>query len=435
MQKLKFIMLFIILACLSLAGCSKSDTKVDANRIIKSSATIVSEKLEEDKNADAFTLTVWNSSIDKKYIEKLFKEIYPKAKVNVINVDWADSDKIIKVLASSDAPDVVINYSEKFGNLNALDGFEDLLQSKYNFEDIKSIFSKRELDESMSFDGKKLIALPFTAAPMVTYYRSDILEKYGMPTDPNELGDFMEKPEGWLAIAKSLKKDDKWALQWKDEFVYLAVKESGYFDKDMKLKVDDEKVKNAVKIAKETDDLGLIGNYNIDTEEGKKAVREGKIAMLYLNKYGEDSIKMFAPETAGKWRATRLPLGMYSYSSTNNISITSSSKYKMQGWVLVKKLIEEDRNYYASIRNQENEFLGGQKSKLLYENLISKLPRRYPTMLDDKVYSIFNESTKNYLNSNIAVENILDSTKLKINNSIYHEQKALSVYIKENRKH
>ena len=55
-------------------------------------------------------------------------------------------------------------------------------------------------------------------------------------------------------------------------------------------------------------------------------------------------------------------------------------------------------------------------------------------MLDDKVYSIFNESTKNYLNSNIAVENILDSTKLKINNSIFHEQKALSAYIKENRK-
>jgi len=122
--------------------------------------------------------------------------------------------------------------------INIFPDFEDLSQSKYDIENIKSLFSNQQLEQCMSFDNKNLISLPFTESPMVTYYRSDILEQHGIPTDPKELGDFMEKPEGWLTIAKELRKDNIWALQWKDEFIKMVLSGQGYFDKDMNLNIE-----------------------------------------------------------------------------------------------------------------------------------------------------------------------------------------------------
>lgn len=434
MQKLKLTIIGVALAFLQLTGCSKGNTNVNVNEIIKSSANVTSEDVEQDENTDDFALTIWNDSLENSYIEGVFKEMYPKDAINVVNVNGKNSEELSKAIIEGKAPDIIMQYADEFGEINAMDAFEDLSQAKY-INDIKSFFSEKELEQGMSFDSKKLIALPLTVGPMVTYYRTDILEQYGIPTDPNELGYLMETSEGWLTIARELKKDNVFALQWKDEFAYLALSGYGYFDKDMNLNVDNEKVREAVKITKEAYRLGLMDNYDIWNETGKKAIRDGKIAMVYLHKWGADYIKEIAPETAGKWRATRLPLGISSYSGTNNILILSASKHKKQAWELVKKLVEGDKNHYASIKSQENEFLGGQKANLLYEDLASKLPLRYPTILDDKVKTLFLDNLNNSVNGNsdIDIEDFLNSTKFKINNSINHEQKALVEYVKENR--
>ena len=434
MKMFQFIIVCILINCLTLTGCSKNDTNIDVSQIIKSSANITSEGLEKNKNTDVFVLTIWNNSLDKDNVEKTFKKVYPKAQINVVNVSEPYSQKIIKALAMDEIPDVVIYSSGQIGSFNALDGFEDLSQPKYNIKDVKSLLSEGELEECMSFDGKKLIAFPFTVSPIVTYYRSDILEQYGIPTDPKELGDLMETPEGWLTVAEKLKKNDKFAIEWKNELVKVAVHEYGYFDKDMNLGLDNEKFKETLETMKKSSDLGLMGGYDIWTDAGKKALKDGKIAMVYLNSWGEVNLKLFAPETAGKWRATRLPLGMYCSPDTINISVSSSSKYKQQAVEVVKQLILDDRKYNASIKNLENEFLGGQKSMLLYGELGNKLTRKYPTLLDDKVDLILNDFLNNNIRSSDNVENIIDSIKSKVNDSIYPEQKILSDYVKENRK-
>jgi len=432
MKKLKYKILGIIVFCLSLNGCSNNDTSINVDEIIKSSETIASEKLEQYENTDDFVLTFWNDALENSYIEQVFKEMYPKATINVVKIDGGDSEKISEALTLGKAPDIVMQYSNDFGKFNAMDGFEDLSQPKYNFEDIKPLFSQKELEQCMSFDRKKLIALPFSPAAMVTYYRTDILEQHGISTDPKQLGDLMESSQGWLTLANNLKKDNIYALQWKDEFIKMTLAGQGYFDKDMNLIVDNKEVEKSVETSKEAYTSGLVNKQDLWSEDGKKAIKDGKIAMLYMHKWGEDYIKEVAPETAGKWRATRLPLGISSYSGTNNISISSSSNYKMQAFKLVKKLMENDRSYYKSIENEENEFLGGQKSKLLYEDLGNKLPQIYPTMLDNKVNSIFIDSIEEYINSNIdtKADNAIAETKVKINNSINIEQKALLEYIK-----
>lgn len=430
MRKLKFILLCFLVACLLLTGCSNKNTKVDANEIVKSSAAITNEKLKKNNNADTFSLTFWNYALDKSYIEKTFKEMYPKAKINIVDFNGTDSDKVTKALTTDNAPDIVIYSSDQFGDFNALDVFESLSQANYNINDIKSIFSKNELAQCMSLNEKKLIALPFTAAPMVTYYRADILQKYGIPTDPTELGNLMEDKEQWLSIAKKLKKDNIYIIQWKDELLKIALNEYGYFDKDMNLTVDNEKVKESLSITKETYTLDLTGNYDLWNDVGKKAIKDGNVAMLYMHKWAENYIKDFAPETSGKWRATRLPLGMYCSSGLNNISISSSCKYKQQALKLVKKLVTNDRKYYSSIKNNESAFLGGQKSNVLYEEISRKIPRRYQTALDDKIFTIFFDNVNSYINSD--TNTILDTTKLKINNSTFKEQKGLKRYIKGN---
>ena len=281
----------------------------------------------------------------------------------------------------------------------------------------------------MSMTKDKLIALPFTQASTLTYYRADILEELGLPSDPTELGDLMSTPEGWLSIAKRLKEEDKYALQWKDEFVKLALNTYGVFDEIMNLNIDSDIMKDSLYLANETYNLGLIGKYDLWTDQGRAAVRDGTIAMLHMNKWGEDYLKETAPDTMGKWRVTRLPLNLYCSANTNAISIVSTSKYKTEAWSLVKKLVLSESAHYNSILNDESKFLGGQQANLLYADVAQKQPLIQKTMLDDIASSTVIQAVNNHTEKTLDIYNFITSTQLKIINSIGQEQVILSKYI------
>jgi multiple sugar transport system substrate-binding protein len=155
--------------------------------------------------------------------------------------------------------------------------------------------------------------------------------------------------------------------------------------------------------------------------------------MIYVNKWGENYLKGIVPEQAGKWRATRLPLNIYGFQSSSYASIVSSSKQKTQAWEILKGYMLNDYNYISSQRDRKSEFLGGQNSMKLYEELINKIPLRYPTLLDDRDYSIFFDILYNNMDKK-SYDEIFNLAVSKINESTHHEQKVLTEYLKENRK-
>lgn len=435
MKKHRVIILCMLIVSFTFAGCSTTEEIEDVDKLIMpTEASTDLDFIDNIKNKDrTFDFIIWNNSLDNQYIENAVSSTYPNAKLKIVSFDGADSDKLIKALASNEPIDMVTYYRENFGNFNSISGFEDLSQPKYDLESIKSLFSERELEHCKSFDDSKLLALPFPEFPMVTYYRVDILEKYGFPTDPEELGDYMSTLDNWLKIVKELKKHDIYAIQWNEELFQRALRCYAFYDDDMNLIVNNEKVRESLKATLEVNRLGLGGGYNVWGPDGAKAIKENKIAMMYINKWGENYLKGIVPEQAGKWRATRLPLNIYGYQSSSYASIVASSKYKTEAWEILKRYMYNDYNFINMQRENESEFLGGQKSMLLYEELINKIPLRYPTMLDDRDYSIFFDILYNNMDTKDA-DVIFNLAVSKINETTYREQKVLSEYLKENRK-
>lgn len=433
MKKLMAMILCMIIASYSLTGCSTTKNSVDINKIIKPTEASTSlgklDKKPKNQN-ETFDFIIWNNTSQDKYIENAVISKYPHANLKIVKYEAADSEKVIKALASNEPIDMITYNREGFGNFNCIDGLEDLLQPEYDFDSIKSIFSERELKQCMSFDDNKLLALPFPEYPLVTYYRTDILEKHGIPTDPEELAKLMSTVEGWLSIANKLIKDNIYIIQWQEELLQKALRSYAFYDEDMNLIINNEKVRESLKLTKEVSKSGLSSRYNIWIEEGRKAIKEGKIAMIYVNKWGEGTLNSFVPEQAGKWRATRLPLNMYGYQDSNYASIVSSSKHKAEAWEILKRYMVNEYSYVADKRNDKSEFLGGQKSMLLYEDLINKMPSRNPTILDDKDYSIFFDVLYNNIDT-CSSEEILNLAISKINEQTYHDQRVLIQYLNE----
>jgi len=46
--------------------------------------------------------------------------------------------------------------------------------------------------------------MTFLTSPVVTFYRADVMEENGFPSEPEELAKFIEKSENLMAIAKKL---------------------------------------------------------------------------------------------------------------------------------------------------------------------------------------------------------------------------------------
>ena len=280
--------IFLIFS-LSFIGCTFNGNNTTADELISPSLSSEIPSADENKNATGFTLNVLCHAYDHNKIKIIFNSLYPKATINITGMHTMDSNAIINAVAdnSENSPDLIIYSLDYIGEFNAINAFENLLNDSYSFDNIKNIFPESDINSCMSMDKTKLIALPFTQASTVTYYRSDILENLGIPSDPEELALAMETAEGWLEIAKKLKEENIYALQWKDAFVKLTLNSQGVFDDNMDLNIENDKMKDALLIANESYNLGLISRLDLWTDEGRNAVGNGEIAMIHLNKWGK----------------------------------------------------------------------------------------------------------------------------------------------------
>jgi multiple sugar transport system substrate-binding protein len=133
--------------------------------------------------------------------------------------------------------------------------------------------------------------------------------------------------------------------------------EMGIFDKNMNFVRNTPgyaKMLSAIRTIK-ADNLACY--INIWDENGHEAIRNNEIAMVYLGSWGEFNLESWAPNTKGKWRATRLPFGIYAVDGTPALAISKNSKHKELAWELVKTIVEGDQKNFSKLINNKSAFL------------------------------------------------------------------------------
>ncbi|MBS6888858.1 MULTISPECIES: ABC transporter substrate-binding protein [Clostridium] len=397
-------------------------------------------------DSDIVELQLWSYYGGFDEIIEGFEKENPNIKVKISTFPYEEYELKYKesMIKENGDADILIIDSNEYGEFNSINGLENLLDDKYNATKYREDYDKELWELGKSIDKSKLLGLPIASAPIVTYYRADIMEAYGFPSNPKELAEFMRDANNWLEIGKKLKADDKYIVQWIGEIVRISTSDMAYFDENLEYQRDNERFKEAIEIARKGRDLGISPYNDIWSDTGIKMLKEDKFAMLYLGSWEASELETLVPEQKGKWRVTALPFGAYGWNNASIISIPENSGNKDAAWKFIEYYIfkHNDKNRLGNVSGylpfrgveenlkHKNEFLGGQEDQRVYEELMSKTQEYSVTPLDKAVFKLWDDIVNEGLENGNKSDEILANIKSQVNSKFSKEIKILKNKIK-----
>jgi len=216
-----------------------------------------------------------------------------------------------KALAAGEGPDILFFDSAYYSQFTTGEYLEDLLKEPYYAGRYEKDFPKDIWESNKSLDGKRLLAMTFLTSPVVTFYRADVMEENGFPSEPEELAKFIEKSENLMAIAKKLKSKGQYIFQMPVDIINLAGLYSGIFDENLRFVRNSDLFVQALDMAREIKRLDLSIGANIVEEAAKEAVRNGELVMvLGIGSWGPVPYRAMLPTRQVSGGSLRRPWGL-----------------------------------------------------------------------------------------------------------------------------
>ncbi|MFB4259856.1 hypothetical protein CHH59_11010 [Shouchella clausii] len=333
------------------------------------------------------TLWYWNRSLSDNVIAKA-QEAFPHVTIDAQKIGGDEyKTKLHTALIAGRGPDIVamndwayeyIAYAEEFVNL--LDYGADQLEQEYLDWKWQAVQDP---------ETGALIALPIDTGPTALYYRADLFEEAGLPTEPDEVHAQLQTWEDYIEAGIQMK--EKTGVHMFESITkpYLQVIEQQsdkYFAEDGTYIGDGEAIQYAWNTAVRIHEEGLSARLT-EGQEVNAALNGGDVASRVGAVWESQILQDAAPDTAGKWRVTRAPGG-----DGNNggsfIGVLDSSAHKDEAVAITKWLVSSDA--------QLDHFLDVNLFPSAIETLESELLREPDPFYGDQVVAdVFVESAKN----------------------------------------
>src|SRR5699024_10945639 len=128
---------------------------------------------------------------------------HPNVKININEGEMEDmlNNLFTSISAGSGSPDIAlveVSQIDKF--LQAQDQFHNL--NDYGAQDEADHFLDWKWAQAQSVDGSFQIGLPTDIGPTTMFFRSDVMEEAGLPTDPEELAAEISTWDDYYEAAK-----------------------------------------------------------------------------------------------------------------------------------------------------------------------------------------------------------------------------------------
>jgi len=359
LKKFRMTFMCLLLAVLMISGCSSGSSSND--------------------NVKTLTLWYWNRSIDDNLIKSVQKQ-FPGIRLNAQKIGGDFKSKLKTTLAAgTGGPDIVAFndwVTELFPNA---DRFYDLYE--LGAGDIEQDYLDWKWKLGVTPQGK-MIALPMDTGPTALFYRADLFEQAGLPSDPEEVHKLMGTWEDYFAAGQKLQEALGGKVKLTDNIgnIYTQVNAQSdkiYFDKDENFIGEDpsSSMKKAWDLAVKASQMGLLVNASTFSSEWNAAANNGKIASFVGAVWSKEILMQAAPDTSGKWRVARAPGG-----DGNNggsfLAIMKTSKHPQEAFDVIQWL-ENPENQVTSFKEinlfpsakkaldsdamkQKEEFFGGQ---------------------------------------------------------------------------
>ncbi|GMK42620.1 hypothetical protein PCCS19_56800 [Paenibacillus sp. CCS19] len=439
----------LVLSACSNGGSKSDDTATKTDTEATSDATATDTQKADDAEADpaattdvdtaeASDMTFPKSAIDpnisgevtfwtfldnKKNDEtltKAFNEAYPNIKLKTVFVPFDDlHNKLQTTLAAGKgAPDVALVEQGQFPRYSTGGVLTNLLDQPFDAGKYKEYVSEYNWNRWSSIDGTQLLGMPWDVTPSVTYYRSDIFEELGLPSDPDELGEYIQDPDQYFELAQTLKANNKYSLEWRDSPVHWFGDMYGYFDKDLNWVRNNDDFVKFLDISKKVTQLKIAPHDGLYSDKGKQRVKKGESVMYVAGTYGARDLAANFPDLKGKWKTTKAPFGLdFGFGgSTFVIPAQSQNKeaaFAFAEWITtseaawkieVEQSVQPDWKNITELdwyKNHTNEYLGGQNDFAFYSSLTADLPVRRYTTLDGLAWPLWVGEVLNAIDKNV----------------------------------
>ncbi|MDQ0154622.1 cellobiose transport system substrate-binding protein [Robertmurraya andreesenii] len=363
------------LLALSLAACSEKDN----------------EKASSDGSKDSkggneqITLDFWTfGATGYEDLAKEYENQNPNIKIKVKSSETADHhDALFTALsAGSGAPDIAMLELDQFDRFKvAQDRFVNLYD--HGAKDVKDQYLDWKWKYGENAEGDFLFGLPTDIGPKALYYRTDVFEKAGLPTEPEEVASLINSPEAFEQAGLQVK--EKTGLFFIDSIemafrAYLDAADPALLSPDNELLLgDDSEAKKAFDYAVHLNDLGIVGKFEMWSPEWANAVNKGEFGVELGAGWLKGWMEGNAPDAVGKWRVATLPTDFAANWGGSYIAVPNETKHAQEAYDFIEWLLSAENQFKSfqshglfpsakavydmeEFKTNADEFFGGQAS-------------------------------------------------------------------------
>lgn len=405
----------------------------------------------EQASALSGEVLIWGWPAADKAFESIiqgFNEKYPNIKVTwEMNPGMAGGtrDALSTALsAGQGAPDISMIEINDIGRFVMQGGLVDLMQPPYNAGKYKDQFVAYKWQQALSPDGR-LLAFPWDIGPASFFYRRDIFEKAGLPSDPEEVAKLFSTWEGYLEAGKKVN-DATNRLFWMDlasniPYIYYAHK--NFYDENYNVAINNPTTLRMFQLAKQARAAQMDARVPAWTEEWYALLGGGNIATTIAGCWFGGFLKSFIdPSGAGKWGVVPIPEEPLQNWGGSFLAITEQSKNKEAAWAFIEYAManpdSQNRifvkvDYFPSymeawkspLYDELDYYFGGQNTRALWTKVATSSGKIFTTPMDSAAEAIFNSEVAAMLDQDLDPQETLNRIEQRIKDETAQDREAL----------
>lgn len=248
------------------------------------------------------------------------------------------------------------------------------------FQDIASGFLDWKVKQAQDKDGHQ-IGFPMDIGPTVQFYRFDVFEQAGLPTDPDAVAARTATWEDYFSLGEALIKalPGHYLVRNAATIFSFVVAQQPYsfISEDNRFIGDDTHIRNAWRIARDSLTRGIVAGIQSNTPDIQAMVNEGTLPADLGASWHLDDLQGDAPDTSGKWHITQTPGGATNIGGSF-LTIPAGTENPDQAFAVISYLMDAEgqaieyteKGHFPSALSAmdsdalqtEVEFLGGQRA-------------------------------------------------------------------------
>lgn len=356
------------------------------------------------------TLWFWGSEVFQKATLDLFNQSQSSVVVKLEKLTQADTHKnlLTSLAAGGGAPDVCAVDVSAIGSFAAKGGLADLLQTPFDAGRYQQDMVAYKWAQGSTSDGR-LIAMPWDCGAAGLWYRADLFEQAGLPTDPTEVQARVQSWDDWFTLGEELRGKLPETAFFTDAYqdvFYPAVQQqgNGWFDGTKLL--FEEKGLAPIQLSAEARQRGLDTTIDWWSSEWANGIKQNAFATLAIACWAQGFLTLEQPQTVGQWRVIRAPGGDYNWGGSF-LTIPEQSANKEAAWEFIQfvtataegqnSLFKAEGIYPAykpawadPIYDEPVAFFGGQRTFRLWAEIADDVPPSQPSPNDQQANDILN---------------------------------------------